>query len=93
LIDLSRIFFIIETVCDEKTVVERIRARSSKEYESNALTDEAYYNNLKEWEQVDLGMLRTQFPGLKLGYFKVLSENKNPYEWKIIYKEAIDSHE
>ena len=50
----SKTFVILQTNCSKDASIGRIIKRTKENYESNALTEQAYINNLKKFEQVDL---------------------------------------
>ena len=52
-------FVILQTDCPQEVSIRRILRRSKDNYESNALTEQAYLNNKKRFEEVDLNDLKT----------------------------------
>ncbi len=65
---LKKPFIIVEVVCDKEIALERIRKRREKdEYESNAISEDAYFNNLRIFEPVDIEDILNSFP-LELYY-------------------------
>jgi len=76
-------FYLIHTICDETTTLKRIYERQNKEYESNALTQEAYFNNLKLWEDIDIYQLIDRAPNIKFSFFQITSTNSEPLTWNI----------
>ena len=82
---LKKPFVIIETVCSQKVAIDRIRKRrSKKEYESNAITEEAYFNNLKIFEPIDLKGLANKYPDISLYYFLINTEDWIVQEMKLV---------
>jgi predicted kinase len=77
-------FIILETNCSEKASLARIQRRTKDKYESNALTPEAYYNNKKKFETVDLDDLKRRFPKLQVVHLIVDTEYDAPEKWYII---------
>ncbi len=77
-------FIIIETKCPQDVAVKRILARDKENYESNALTEQAYLNNKKKFEAVDLDALKKTNPDLKITYLVVDTTEYPPEEWYII---------
>jgi len=77
-------FVILQTHCSEDASIERILRRTKEDYESNALTKEAYYNNKKKFEPVDLGDLKKRYPQLKMVHLTVDTEHDPPEKWYII---------
>jgi len=76
-------FYLIQTICGESTILERIHNRQNKEYESNAITQEAYFNNLKIWEDVDILELRNKVSSTKFSLFQVISTDSDPLTWEV----------
>lgn len=77
-------FIILQTHCSEETSFARILRRTKENYESNALTKEAYYNNKKKFESVDLDDLKKRHPELEILHFTVDTENDLPDYWYVI---------
>ena len=77
-------FVILETHCSEKASLARIQRRTKDKYESNALTPEAYYNNKKKFESVDLDDLKKRLPQLQIVHLTVDTEHDPPEKWFII---------
>ena len=59
-----RAFVIAECVCTEEKSIERILKRTKENYESNALTREAYLNNKALFQPVDIDDLKKRFKKL-----------------------------
>ncbi len=77
-------FVILQTHCSEDTSLSRIMRRTKENYESNALTKEAYDNNKKKFEAVDLDDLKKKFPKLEMIHLTVDTEYDPPEKWYII---------
>jgi len=77
-------FVILQTHCSEEASLARILKRTKENYESNALTKEAYYNNKKKFEPVDLDDLKKRYPQLKIVHLTVDTEYDPPEKWYII---------
>ena len=77
-------FVILETHCSEKASLARISRRTKENYESNALTKEAYLNNKKKFEPVDLNDLKKRHPQLEMMHLTVDTEYDPPEKWYII---------
>ncbi|MCX8153571.1 MAG: ATP-binding protein [Candidatus Bathyarchaeota archaeon] len=77
-------FVILETHCSEEASIKRILRRTKENYESNALTKEAYYNNKSKFEPVDVDDLKKRFPQLNIMHFTVDTEQDAPEDWYII---------
>jgi predicted kinase len=77
-------FVILQTQCSEEASLARILRRTKENYESNALTKEAYYNNKRKFEPVDLDDLKKAYPQLKIVHLTVNTEYDPPEKWYII---------
>jgi len=77
-------FVILQTHCSEDVSLARILRRTKEDYESNALTREAYYNNKKKFEPVDLDDLKKTHPQLEIVHLTVDTEYDPPENWYII---------
>jgi len=77
-------FVILQTHCSEEVAIARILKRTKEEYESNALTREAYLNNKKRFEPVDLDDLKRRYPQLEIVHLTVDTEYDSPEDWYII---------
>ncbi|MCJ7431450.1 ATP-binding protein [Candidatus Bathyarchaeota archaeon] len=80
-------FVILQTHCSEEASFARILRRTKENYESNALTKEAYLSNKKKFEPVDLGDLEKRYPQLKMMHLTVDTEHDAPEDWYIIEME------
>jgi predicted kinase len=79
-------FVILQTSCTEDSSLRRILRRTKENYESNALTKEAYVANQKRFETVDLDDLKQRHPNLQIIHLTVDTELDNPKDWYIIKK-------
>jgi len=77
-------FTILQTHCSEEVSIVRILRRTKENYQSNALTKEAYLNNKKKFEPVDLDDLRKRYPQLRILHLTVDTEYDRPEDWYII---------
>lgn len=77
-------FVILETHCSEEVSIARILRRDKENYESNALTRQAYLNNKKRFEPVDLDDLKKRHPKLNIVHLTVDTEYDPPEDWYII---------
>ena len=75
---------LVHTDCPAKVALERISRRTPDNYESNAITEQAYYNNLRAFEPIDMKSLENKFPGLEIRYLHVDTTEQDPAQWKII---------
>jgi len=82
----GRTFVIQQTWCPEEYSLNKISNRTKENYESNALTPEAYYNNQRKFEAVDLDDLVAKFPGLTVLYLKVDTSGDDESSWYVIEK-------
>ena len=78
-----RTFVIAECVCTEEKSIERILKRTKENYESNALTKEAYLNNKALFQPIDTVDLKKKFKMLPIIYLTVDTEYNLPLDWKI----------
>jgi predicted kinase len=76
-------FIVLQTDCPQAVSIKRILARDKENYVSNALTEEAYLNNKKKFEAVDLEDLKKANPGLKLVHLVVDTSIDEPEGWYI----------
>ncbi|MGD1119100.1 MAG: ATP-binding protein [Dehalococcoidales bacterium] len=76
-------FVILQTDCPQDVSIKRILARDKENYVSNALTEEAYLNNKKKFEAVDLAELKQANPALKLIHLTVDTAKDPPEDWYI----------
>jgi len=80
----NKTFVIQQTSCSKDASVTRILNRTKENYESNALTEQAYINNVKKFETVDLDDLKNLYPNLSIVHLTVDTELDPPNEWYII---------
>jgi len=80
----NKTFVILQTNCSKNASINRILKRTKENYESNALTEQAYLNNLKKFENVDLEDLKILYPNLKIVHLTVDTELDNTDDWYII---------
>jgi len=76
-------FIIMQTDCPQEVAVARILKRTKENYESNALTEEAYLSNKKRFEAVNLDDLKDSYPDLNIIHFIVDTRNDQPEDWYI----------
>ena len=77
-------FIILETDCPQEVAIRRILNRTKENYESNALTEEAYLNNKKSFEAVDLDDLKSLYPDLAILHVTVDTRYDSPEDWSVI---------
>lgn len=82
----NKTFIIQQTSAPEAYSLDKISKRTKENYESNAITPEAYYNNLKKFEPVDLDELKELFPGLSMVHLVVDTASDTEDGWYVISK-------
>jgi len=80
----NKLFIIWQTHCTKDSSIRRILRRTKENYESNALTEKAYINNVKKFEKVDLDDLKKLSPNLRLMHLTVDTEFDTIKDWYII---------
>ncbi|OGQ10626.1 MAG: hypothetical protein A2026_03610 [Deltaproteobacteria bacterium RBG_19FT_COMBO_46_12] len=78
-----RVFVVAECACTEEKSIERILKRTKENYESNALTQEAYLNNKALFQPIDTVDLKKKFTTLPIIYLTIDTEYDTPLNWKI----------
>ena len=86
--DNQKTLVIQQTPCPEEISLKRISLRTKENYESNALTPVAYYNNLKKFEPVDLDDLKQRHLDLNLLHLLIDTTSNDEAEWKVIDKQS-----
>ena len=81
-------FIILETSCPQDVSIRRILERTKEEYVSNALTEQAYLNNKKRFEPVNLDDLKKQYPELNIVHLTVDTSHDPPQDWCLIGMES-----
>lgn len=76
-------FVILQTDCPQEVSIERILKRTKENYVSNALTEQAYINNKKKFEKVDLDDLKHSYPNLAITHLTVDTQDNLPEDWYI----------
>jgi predicted kinase len=76
-------FIIMQTDCPQEVAIARILKRTKEDYVSNALTEEAYLNNKKKFEEVNLDELKSSYPNLNIIHFVVDTRKDKPEDWYI----------
>ena len=79
-------FVIQQTQCPQEVSLRRISLRSKENYESNALTEQAYLNNKKKFEPIDLENLKKLYPSLNIMHLIVDTTSDLENEWFVISK-------
>ena len=77
-------FVILQTDCPQEVSIRRILNRTKENYVSNALTEQAYLNNKKRFEEVDVDDLKHLNPNLSIVHLIVDTRHDPPEEWYVI---------
>jgi len=80
----NKTFVILQTHCPQDVAIARILRRTQENYESNALTEQAYLNNKKKFEEVDMDDLKRLYPRLNIIHLTVDTQHDPPEDWYII---------
>ena len=75
-----------QTQCPKEVSIRRISERTKENYESNALTEQAYTNNLKKFERVDLEDLKRLYPDLSIVHLLVDTTSDLTEKWYVVNK-------
>lgn len=67
----NKTLIILQTECPQEVSIQHILRRTKENYESNALTEEAYLNNKAKFEKVDLDDIKKSYPNLKITHLVV----------------------
>ncbi len=86
--DHGKTLVIQQTQCPKAVSLDRISKRTKENYESNALTEQAYTNNVNKFEPVDLDDLKQRHPDLKVIHLLVDTTSNLTDEWVVINKET-----
>jgi predicted kinase len=86
--DHGKILVIQQTQCPKTVSLDRISKRTKENYESNALTEQAYTNNVKKFEPVDLDDLKQRHPELKVVHLLVDTTSNLTDQWYVINKKT-----
>ena len=79
----SRPLVIAEMVCSEEASIRRILKRTKENYESNALTHQAYLNNKALFQKVNLDNIKRPWPALEVVHIVIDTEYDEPERWQI----------
>lgn len=80
----NKVFVIQQTQCPQEVSLRRISERTRENYESNALTEQAYLNNKKRFQPVDLDDLKNSYPTLDIIHLLVDTTSDLVDEWRVI---------
>jgi predicted kinase len=81
--EASKPLVIAECVCTEEASIRRISKRTKEDYESNALTRQAYLNNKKIFEPVDIDELKGDSTNLPIVQLTIDTECDDPPRWRV----------
>lgn len=73
-----------QTQCPQAYSLDKISKRTRENYESNALTEQAYLNNKERFEPVDLDDLKGRHPDLRIIHLLVDTASDAEDEWFVI---------
>lgn len=84
--DHDRTLVIQQVHCPREVSIARILRRTKENYESNALTEKAYDNNVAKFEAVDLDDLKARHPELRIMHLLIdtTSDDKTGKEWRVV---------
>ena len=82
----NKIFVIQQTQCLQQVSFKRISKRTKENYESNAVTIQAYINNKKKFQPVDLEDLKRLYPTLHILHLLVDTTSDLIDDWRVIDK-------
>ena len=82
----NKTFIIQQTQCPEEYSLNKISKRTKDNYESNALTPQAYFNNKERFEPVDLEEIKARIPKLSTVHLVVDTASDSEDEWYVIDK-------
>ena len=80
----KKTFVIQQTLCPQEVSIKRISERTKENYESNALTDQAYLNIKKKFEAVNLEDLKKLSPTLNIIHLLIDTTSDFEDEWYVI---------
>ncbi len=80
----DKTFVILQTDCPQEVAIDRILRRTREDYESNALTEQAYLNNQNRFEEVALDDFKQLTPNLDVMYLIVDTQFDIPEDWYIV---------
>ncbi|MRR14706.1 hypothetical protein EG833_04615 [archaeon] len=86
----GRMLVIEETKAPEAFSLEKISRRSRENYESNALTEKAYFNNREKFEPVDIADLKAHAPGLDILHFIVDTSSGSEDGWFVVSRSGAE---
>ena len=85
----DKVLVIQQTQCPQEVSLRRIAERTREDYESNALTEQAYLNNKRKFQPVDLEDLKSLYPTLTIIHLLVDTTSDLAEEWAVIGKKVM----
>ena len=82
----GKTFIIQQTQCPQEYSLNKISKRTRENYESNALTEQAYLNNRDRFEPVDLEELKKLYPELRIVHLVIDTASDSDDGWFVIRK-------
>jgi predicted kinase len=86
--DHGKTLVIQQTQCPKAVSLDRISKRTKENYESNALTEQAYTNNVNKFEPIDLDDLKQRHPALNMVHLLVDTTSNLTDHWVVINKKT-----
>ena len=80
----DRLLVVHQVTCPEEVSLGRIARRTKENYESNAISPVAYYNNVKKFEPVDLADLKGRHPDLRILHTMTDTSSDRTDEWFVV---------
>jgi len=80
----NKTFVIQQTQCPKEVSLARISRRTKENYESNALTEQAYTNNVNRFEPVDLEDFKTRYQNLNIVHLMIDTTSDLIDKWFVI---------
>lgn len=77
-------FTIMEMKCPDDVCLRRISQRDRESYESNAVTEQAFFNNLSKFEAVDIDDIKKEYPELHVNHVIVDTASDNIRDWFVV---------
>lgn len=79
-------FLLLEVVAQEDVCLSRIKNRTKEISTSNAITEDAYFNNKKDYEPIDIDRIKKEVPKVYGTYIVVDTSEDVPKTWSILKK-------
>ena len=76
-----------QTQCPQEVSLRRISERTKEDYQSNALTEQAYVNNLRKFEAIELEDMKNHYPTLRIDHMIVDTTSDQEEEWFVIHRD------